>query len=96
MSIERRTLIRALAGGGAGGFALSVAGMGVAASVKTARSKKTTSPAKATKKMAEYQDRPKDVFSCSICSLFEKPKSCKVIEGEVSPNGWCNLFSLAD
>ena len=83
MSIARRTLIKALAGGGAGGLALSAAGVGVAAP-------------KATRKMAEYQDHPKDIFSCSICSLFEAPKSCKVVEGEVSPKGWCNLFSLAD
>jgi hypothetical protein len=31
-----------------------------------------------------------------LCTLFEPPKSCKVVEGEISPNGWCKAFGLAD
>jgi hypothetical protein len=45
---------------------------------------------------AEYQDLPKDIRMCAICSRFEPPHSCKVVDGEVSPNGWCKLFQLAD
>jgi hypothetical protein len=30
------------------------------------------------------------------CALFDKPKSCKVVEGEVSEDGWCKAFALAD
>src|SRR5271163_5196594 len=44
---------------------------------------------KMSKQQAEYQDSPKDIRMCATCTLFEPPKSCKVVEGEISPNGWC-------
>ena len=51
---------------------------------------------KMTRQQAEYQDTPKDIYSCATCTLFEAPKSCKVVEGEVSRDGWCKAFALAD
>jgi hypothetical protein len=51
---------------------------------------------KVSRQEAEYQDNPKDIRMCATCSLFEPPKSCKVVEGDVSPSGWCKLFALAD
>jgi hypothetical protein len=51
---------------------------------------------KMTRQQAEYQDTPKDIYSCAVCSLFEQPKYCKVVEGEVSRDGWCKAFALAD
>jgi hypothetical protein len=51
---------------------------------------------KLTRAEAEYQDGPKDIRMCATCTLFLPPKSCKVVEGEVSPNGWCKLFEIAD
>ena len=51
---------------------------------------------KVSRQEAEYQDSPKDIRMCATCSLFEPPKSCKVVEGDVSPDGWCKLFALAD
>jgi hypothetical protein len=51
---------------------------------------------KMTKQQAEYQDAPNGIYSCGLCTLFEKPKSCKVVEGEVSEDGWCKAFALAD
>ena len=44
-------------------------------------------------KAAQYQDHPKDQHKCSDCSHFKPPQSCAVIEGTVSPNGWCLMFS---
>jgi High potential iron-sulfur protein len=49
-----------------------------------------------TREQAQYQDQPKGISMCSTCTLFEPPKSCKVVEGDVSPNGWCKAFALAD
>jgi hypothetical protein len=40
-----------------------------------------------------YQDKPKGTQRCDGCSLFQPPKTCKVVEGEVSPQGWCSLFA---
>jgi hypothetical protein len=39
---------------------------------------------KMTRKQAEYQDTPNGIYSCGLCSLFEAPNGCKVVEGEVS------------
>lgn len=51
---------------------------------------------KMTRRQAEYQDTPKDIYSCALCSLFEPPKSCRVVAGDVSKDGWCRAFALAD
>ena len=51
---------------------------------------------KMTPRQAEYQDTPRDIYSCAVCTLFEPPKSCKVVEGDVSKDGWCKAFALAD
>jgi hypothetical protein len=59
-----------------------------------------TAPAQAADKMtrarAEYQDTPNGIYSCGMCSLFEAPNGCKVVEGEVSKEGWCKAFALQD
>ena len=51
---------------------------------------------KMTKARAEYQDTPNGIYSCAICTLFVPPNACKVVAGEVSPDGWCKAFALAD
>jgi hypothetical protein len=59
-----------------------------------------TPPASAQQKMsqteAEYQDRSKNGLTCAACSLFRKPRSCEIVEGDISPNGWCRFFDLPD
>jgi hypothetical protein len=58
------------------------------------------SPTQASEKMtlqqAEYQDTPSGLYSCGMCSLFEAPNACKVVAGEISKDGWCKAFALAD
>jgi hypothetical protein len=49
-----------------------------------------------TRQQAEYQDKPNGIYSCGLCTLFEKPNHCKVVEGEVSEDGWCKAFAMAD
>jgi hypothetical protein len=49
-----------------------------------------------TKVRAEYRDRPNGIYSCGTCTLFEAPNACKVVEGEVSKDGWCKAFAMAD
>jgi High potential iron-sulfur protein len=51
---------------------------------------------KLSKQQAAYQDSPKGIQMCATCTLFEAPHSCKVVEGEVSPNGWCKAYAMAD
>src|ERR1700759_5439248 len=51
---------------------------------------------KMTKAQAEYQDKPNGIYSCGNCTLFVAPSSCKVVDGEVSNDGWCKAFALMD
>jgi len=50
---------------------------------------------KVSKEQAQYQDSPKDGHQCDGCSFFEKPNACKVVEGDISPEGWCALWNKA-
>jgi hypothetical protein len=51
---------------------------------------------KMTRQQAEYQNSPNGLYSCGMCTQFEPPKSCKVVEGDISSDGWCKAFVLAD
>lgn len=48
---------------------------------------------KTDKKTAKYQDHPNNGQSCSQCNFFRPPKSCQLVEGDISPAGWCSFFA---
>jgi hypothetical protein len=48
---------------------------------------------KTDKKTAKYQDHPNNGQSCSQCNYFRPPKSCQLVEGDISPSGWCSFFA---
>lgn len=54
-------------------------------------------PAAAGGKMSQssvkYQPHPKGKQQCSNCALFVAPASCKVVEGPISPEGWCQIYA---
>jgi hypothetical protein len=83
-ALIRRALIRALVGGGA----TAVLGVG------------TNYPLFGRDKMAkqdvDYQDSPNSLQMCATCTLFDPPTSRKIVGGDVSPNGWCKDFAIAD
>ena len=79
---SRRRVLRALAGG------LSAAPL--------LRITPVDASEKMTRAQAEYQDTPNGIYSCGMCSLFERPNGCKVVEGEVSKDGWCKAYAMAD
>jgi hypothetical protein len=79
---SRRRLLRALVGGLPAALLLRISQAGASD--------------KMTRQQAEYQDTPNGIYSCGMCTLFERPKACKVVEGEVSHDGWCKAFALAD
>jgi hypothetical protein len=79
---SRRSAIRAV-----------ITGVPAAVLLLTSR---TEAANKMTRQQAEYQDRPDGIYSCGMCTLFEKPNACKVVEGEISIDGWCKAFALAD
>ena len=69
---------------------LSAAGLCAASRLTRAANEKLS------KQQAEYQDSPKGIQMCATCTLFEAPHSCKVVEGDVSPSGWCKAYAMAD
>ena len=48
---------------------------------------------KVGKDAVKYQDSPKDGQKCADCLYFQAPGSCAVVEGAISPNGWCSLYN---
>jgi hypothetical protein len=48
---------------------------------------------KLTQAAARYQDQPKGNESCGNCPYFVFPKSCVVVEGEISAIGWCPMYT---
>ncbi len=82
--ISRRTLIKG---------AVGVAGVALT-SVLTAKAQ-----GKATKVAMRYQDKPKDGQKCSDCKFFIPGKTstangtCQVVEGPISPQGWCTAYT---
>ena len=55
-----------------------------------------TAQQKMSRTDAEYQEQPKNGLNCAACSLFRPPRSCEVVAGDISPNGWCKFFDLPD
>jgi hypothetical protein len=55
--------------------------------------------AKSSKSAMKYQTTPKGSQKCSGCQLYIPGKSakangtCKVVEGSISPNGWCVAYT---
>ena len=53
---------------------------------------------KASKKAMQYQDAPKNGQQCDTCMQWIPPPSagapggCKVVEGPISPKGWCVAY----
>jgi len=53
-----------------------------------------------TEKMSQasvqYQAQPKGGQKCDGCQHFiAGSNSCKLVEGQISPNGWCSLWAQA-
>jgi hypothetical protein len=85
MSDGRPIISRRVALTGAG-LALGAAAIGAAVAQATAQPKIGQADAK-------YQAKPKDGQHCSLCVNFQPPNACKFVQGQISPNGWCQLFS---
>lgn len=51
--------------------------------------------AKAAQALVKYQPTPKENGDkCADCNFFNPgDNSCKVVEGIISPEGWCTYFS---
>jgi hypothetical protein len=39
-----------------------------------------------------YQQTAKDGQDCDDCAHFMAPQACKLVDGTISPTGWCRLW----
>jgi hypothetical protein len=76
---RRDFLFTAVVGG------VAIAGTGVFASPAPAASKMS-------QKAVSYQPTPKDNRQCGNCLNFDAPASCKLVDGTISPSGWCTIY----
>lgn len=59
----------------------------------------TTAQAKGSQAQFKYQTSPKNGHQCSQCTFFVKGSSatangtCKIVDGSISPKGWCTAFA---
>jgi len=70
--------------------------LAVATGLAAAPARAREPPPRVSQVEAQYRNTPNGMFSCATCTFFIKPRSCKVVTGDVSPKGWCKLFDLAD
>jgi High potential iron-sulfur protein len=49
--------------------------------------------AKMAQKAAGYQTSAKNGQSCANCALFKAPSSCTLVDGTISPDGWCRFYA---
>jgi len=81
--LERRRFLGAALAIGGGAAAASIVGSDPAA-------------AKTSKAAANYQSSPKGGLRCSGCRFFSaRNKSCQLVDGEISPSGWCKFYKAA-
>src|SRR5437660_1793131 len=83
---SRRTFVKTM------GAVTAAATCGCAAAA-AAQEYKPQDQKKLTQAAARYQDQPKGNESCAACPYFVLPKSCVLVEGDISPNGWCPIFT---
>ncbi len=54
----------------------------------------TATPGKVTQASVQYQSQPKGEQKCGVCMHFEAgSNSCKLVDGQISPDGWCSLWA---
>lgn len=46
-----------------------------------------------SKAQAQYQDQPKGDRKCGLCLHFVAPDACHLVEGKISPEGWCMFWT---
>jgi hypothetical protein len=74
------------------GVVAAAATCGRAAAVK-AQDYKPQDQKKLSQAAARYQDHPKGNEICGSCPYFVSPKSCVLVEGEISATGWCPIYT---
>ncbi|MBV8119185.1 MAG: high potential iron sulfur protein [Alphaproteobacteria bacterium] len=78
---SRRALLQGTTGVIATVVALSARGGSASATIKI------------SKAAVAYQDHPDGDRRCGKCLQFVMPASCKMVDGPISPQGYCRIFA---
>lgn len=71
----------------------------IAVSAVVATASGASADAKSPQNAVQYQDKPKGNAQCSGCKFFLPGKDakakgkCSVVAGDISPSGWCVVYS---
>jgi hypothetical protein len=79
--LSRRSLLAKMA------FALGLAAADACAQEESKEADKITQAD------AHYQSQPKGQQRCEICLQFKPPDHCKIVQGPITPQGWCQFFA---
>ena len=80
VKISRRSLFQAAAG---------------AAAILSAATGPAAAQVKVSKASVAYQDEPDGDKDCGACAHFMPPGACRIVQGPISPRGYCRLFTPA-
>ncbi len=69
--------------------AIIVAGAAGVAIASTARAEDE----KIAQELVQYQNQPKDGQKCNMCAQWVEPNACKVVAGNINPNGYCVAYA---
>jgi hypothetical protein len=72
---------------------LLAAGAAVGAATAVSNDPTTAAELKISAAAVGYQDHPNGDKQCSECVHFLPPSSCKIVEGTISPHGYCRIFA---
>ena len=78
--LSRRSLLQAAVG---------------AAAILGATTSAAAAQMKVSKASVAYQDEPDGTQACGACAHFVSPSTCQIVEGPISPRGYCRLFTPA-
>ncbi len=81
-AVSRRLLLQSAAGT-------------IGTAVMALRTKPASAAPKISKAAVAYQDHPQDDKRCGKCLQFQAPDNCKLVDGPVSPEGFCRIFTPA-
>ncbi len=48
---------------------------------------------KVSQAAVHYEATPRDGQECDACAHFAPPHACKLVDGVISPKGWCRLWA---
>ena len=68
-------------------------GLGVAAGTALAASAAWAQDEKIAQELVQYQNQPKDGQQCNKCAQWVDPNACKIVAGQISPQGYCVAYA---